>query len=75
MIFDGIVANASPALSVLEFVTSLTKRDQVFFRIVARVTAELLVVDLKVKHCSAALAPPIIPLKDPSAQLLVGVQV
>jgi hypothetical protein len=35
-------------------------------------TAELLVVDLKVVHCSTALVPPTIPIENLPAQLLVG---
>lgn len=52
--------------------TLFAKGDQVFFRIITRVAAELLVVDLKLAHSSAPLALPTIPLEDVSAQLLVG---
>jgi hypothetical protein len=52
-------------------VTTIAKSDQIFFRVIARVTAEFLVVDLKVVHCSTALAPPTIPLENLAAQLLV----
>jgi hypothetical protein len=54
-------------------VTKMAKGDEVFFRVVAGVTAEFLVVDLQLTHCSAALAPPSIPLEDLPAQLFVGV--
>jgi hypothetical protein len=56
-------------------VAMLAKGNQVIFRIGARVTAELLVVDLESLPCSTALAPPTIPLKDLPAQLLVCVGV
>jgi hypothetical protein len=39
------------------------------------VTAETLVVDLKLLFCSTALAPPTIPFKNLPAQLLVGIGV
>jgi hypothetical protein len=38
--------------------TNSTKDDQVFLGIIARMTAELLVVDFKVRHGAAGLAPP-----------------
>ena len=47
-----------------EFVTGIAKCNQVFFRVIARVTAELLVVNLKVLHGSTGLAPPSIPFQD-----------
>jgi hypothetical protein len=56
-------------------VTSLAEGNQVFLRVIAQVTAELLVVDLKVLPCSTALAPPTVPLKNLPAQLLVSVGV
>ena len=49
------------------FVTTIAKRNEVLFRVVTRVTAELLVVNLKLLHRSAGLAPPPIPLKNPLA--------
>ena len=57
------------------FVTTIAKRNEVLFRVVTRVTAELLVVNLKLLHRSAGLAPPPIPLKDLVAQLLIGIGV
>jgi hypothetical protein len=60
---------------VLEFVTSLAKSDQVFFRIVSRPTAELFVVNLKLLNGSTTLTPPPVSLDYPSAQLSVAVQI
>jgi hypothetical protein len=39
----------------------VTQRDQILFGILARVTAELLVVDFKVGHRTAGLTTPTIP--------------
>src|ERR1017187_8752784 len=50
----------------------IAKSDQIFFPVIARVTAEFLVVDLKVVHCSTALAPPTIPPRNSRARCLDG---
>jgi hypothetical protein len=56
-----------------QFVTMIANSDQVVLRVVARVTSELLVVDLQLLHCSTTLAPPTIALENLPAQFLVGV--
>jgi hypothetical protein len=43
-----------------EFVAKIAQSDQVVFRVAARMTAELLVMDLKLLHGSTALTPPTI---------------
>jgi hypothetical protein len=56
-------------------VTSPAKRNQVFFRIIAQVTAEFLVVDLQLMPCPTGLAPLSTSFKDLPAQLPVGIGV
>jgi hypothetical protein len=58
-----------------QLMTMITKSNEVFFRVVARATAEPLVVDLKVLPGSTGLTHPTIPLENLSAQLLIGVVV
>lgn len=54
-------------------VASIAQRDQVLFRIVARVTPEIFMVDLKVGHRAACLASPTISAEDLVAQLFINV--
>jgi hypothetical protein len=53
-----------------------TKRDQVLLRIIARVTAKFLVVNLKIGHCATRLASPAVAMQHLLAQtvVLVGVE-
>ena len=44
------------------------KRDQVLFRVVTRVAAELLVVHLKIRLCATGLTPPAVATQDLLAQ-------
>jgi len=55
-------------------VTCAAESDQVLFRIVARVTAELLVVYLKLLQGATPLAAPTVARQNLSAQLPVGVR-
>jgi len=48
-------------------VTIITKRDQVFFRVVARVTSEFFVMNLKLLRGSTILTPPGVSLEYLSA--------
>jgi hypothetical protein len=52
--------------------TGGTQRDQVFLGVVARSTAELLVMNLKIVQTSARLTFPSIPLQNFATELLVG---
>jgi hypothetical protein len=47
------------------------KRDQIFFRIIAGVAAELFVVNLQVRHRAARLTPPAITMQHVLSQPLV----
>jgi hypothetical protein len=49
-----------------------TQCDQVVLRILAQLTAELLVMNLKIAQTAARLTSPAIPLQDFSTELLVG---
>jgi hypothetical protein len=52
--------------------TGGTQRDQVFLGVVAPVTAELLVMNLKIVQIAARLTFPSIPLQHFATELLVG---
>ncbi len=49
--------------------------DQVFFGVVARVAAKLLVMNLQVRHRAAGLTPPAIAAKHLVAELFVRIEV
>ena len=51
----------------------IAQRDQVLFRIFARVAAEIFMVDLKVGHRAARLASPAVAAEDLVAQSVVSV--
>ena len=53
-------------------VTGRTQRDQVVLGILAQLTAEFLVMNLKIAQTAARLTSPTIPLQDFSTELLVG---
>ena len=53
-------------------VASGTQRDQVLLGVVARVSAKLIVMNFKIRHRAAGLAPPVVATKDLLAQAFVG---
>ena len=55
------------------FVATIAKSDQVLLRIVASLTAELLMVNLELLHSPTGLTPPIVALQYLSTQLSVRV--
>ncbi len=58
------------------FVALRAERNQVFFGIGSRMTAELHVVHLKIRHCATGLTPPAVTTQDLLAEAFVrhGVQ-
>ena len=52
-------------------VTFIAKRNQVVGHIVAAMTAEMLMVDLQIRHCAAELASPAIPAQNMVTKLFV----
>ena len=52
--------------------TGRTQRDQVFLGVVAQLTAEPLVMNLKIVETTARLTSPAIPLQNFATELLVG---
>ena len=53
--------------------TGRTQRDQVVLGVTAQMTAELLVMNLKIAQTAAKLTFPSIPLQNFATELLVGV--
>lgn len=67
------MTRSSKIVAVDYFMAMSTQSDQVPFRIIAQVTAELDVVDLELLHTPAVLTPPVIPIKNLTAQFLIGI--